>query len=48
MVIAGRRRHFDDNTYWIKGNKRGNEEVNLLHYDNLYNYAVDIIGKSTY
>lgn len=48
VVVAGRRCHFDDNTYWIKRNKRENEKINLLHYDNLYDYAVDIIGTSTY
>lgn len=47
-VIAGRRDDFDDNTYWHKRNMMDKEKINLLHFDNLYDYANSVIGKSTY
>lgn len=48
VVVAGRRTHFTDNTYWHKRNMMDKEKVNILHFDNLYEYANSIIGKSTY
>jgi len=47
-VVAGRRTDFDDNTYWHKRNFMENENINILHFDNLYAYSNYIIGKSTY
>lgn len=46
VVIAGRRTNFKSGTYRI-GRERAHE-VKLLHYDNLYDYAVDLVGQLTY
>ncbi|WP_245154071.1 Shedu anti-phage system protein SduA domain-containing protein [Jeotgalibacillus proteolyticus] len=51
VVIAGRRKDFEKNseiTYTIRHEKRKNEAIQLLHYDNLYDLARRISGKDSY
>jgi len=48
VVVAGRREDFDENTYRIKRRHKDNEKLCILHYDNLYDSALNIIGKATY
>ncbi|MCY9660983.1 hypothetical protein P5G65_29050 [Paenibacillus chondroitinus] len=48
IIQLSKREEFRDNTYWIKRNKREYVKINLLHYDNLYGYAVDIKEMSTH
>jgi hypothetical protein len=47
VVVAGRRKNFDENTNRIR-RKKINEGVLILHYDNLVDSARDIIGQATY
>ncbi|EGQ23769.1 hypothetical protein HMPREF9372_2653 [Sporosarcina newyorkensis 2681] len=46
-VIAGRRNDFNEKTYQLKRQKL-TEGILLLHYDNLYDSAMALIGESTY
>ena len=48
VVIAGRRDDFNNLTYIIKREMFKNENLLLLHYDNLVDFSVDVAGKSTY
>lgn len=47
VVIAGKRDNFSERTYQLKRQKQS-EKILLLHYDNLYDSAKALIGKSTY
>lgn len=47
-VVAGRRHDFNEKTYREKRRYKSNQKITLLHYDNLYDSAKDIIGKPTY
>jgi len=47
-VIAGRREDFNEKTYKIKRKYQESQKITLLHYDNLFDSANAIIGKSTY
>lgn len=46
-VVAGRRSDFNERTYQLKRQKTA-ENILLLHYDNLYDFANSLIGESTY
>lgn len=48
VVISGRRSDFKELTYNIKREKLKNEDILLLHYDNLIDFSKDIVGKATY
>lgn len=48
VVVAGRRGHFSENTYRKRRYKERNESIKLLHYDNLYDCALSVIGEATY
>ncbi|WP_171654151.1 Shedu anti-phage system protein SduA domain-containing protein [Paenibacillus foliorum] len=48
VVVGGRRTDFNEKTYRIKRRIREEQNIDLLHYDNLYDTAKDIIGKPTY
>lgn len=48
VVVAGRRDDFNERTYQLKRQKRLSENILLLHYDNLYDSAMALIGESTY
>lgn len=48
VVVAGRRENFDDLTYRIKREMDLNENIKLFHYDNLIDFAENIIGEASY
>lgn len=48
VVVAGRRDDFNEDTYCIKREHKKEQNITLLHYDNLIDFSKDIIGKSTY
>lgn len=48
VVIAGRRDDFNDNTYRIQRKTVTDQNILLLHYDNLLDSALEVIGSSTY
>ncbi|MFC9777163.1 Shedu anti-phage system protein SduA domain-containing protein [Paenibacillus chitinolyticus] len=48
VVVAGRRADFKEKTYRIKRRTKEEQKIELLHYDNLYDSAKSVIGKSTY
>lgn len=48
VVIAGRRDNFKENTYCIKREYKKDQNILLLHYDNLLNFSKNIIGKLSY
>lgn len=48
VVVAGRREDFNDRTYREKRAYKDNQKIELLHYDNLYDSAIAIIGNNTY
>lgn len=47
VVVAGRRDDFNEKTYRLKRELKDNR-ITLLHYDNLYDSARNVVGKSTY
>lgn len=51
VVVAGRRSDFDINkeiTYSIRREKKRTEAIELLHYDNLYDFTLSIIGNDSF
>lgn len=48
VVIAGRRKKFNELTYQIKREYMREQNILLMHYDNLVDQSNGIIGKSTY
>ncbi|GAA0783613.1 Shedu anti-phage system protein SduA domain-containing protein [Hathewaya limosa] len=48
VVIAGRRKNFKENTYCIKREHQKDQNILLLHYDNLLDFSKNIIGKLSY
>lgn len=48
VVVAGRRNNFNENTYNEKRRLKKEENINLLHYDNLIDLSRSTIGKNTY
>lgn len=48
VIIAGRRSDFNENTYNEKRRLNKEENINLLHYDNLIDLSRNTIGKITY
>ena len=48
VVVAGRRSDFTDKTYIIKRERKKSDDINIIHYDNLYDYSNNLIGKMTY
>lgn len=48
IVVAGRRSNFAPLTYAIKRELKKSDDITLLHYDNLVDYATALIGKVTY
>lgn len=51
VVVAGRRIDFEKNkeiTYAIRREKKRGEAIELLHYDNLYDFTISIIGNDSY
>jgi hypothetical protein len=48
VVIAGRRKDFNDKTYEIKRKFKKNNNINLMHYDNLIDAYKDLIREKNY
>lgn len=48
VVIAGRREDFTELTYTIKRERKKADDIEILHYDNLYDFANLLIGEVTY
>lgn len=48
VVISGRRSNFQDKTYSIKRERKKSDNIDIIHYDNLYDFSNNLIGKSTY
>ncbi|KLU65674.1 hypothetical protein DEAC_c23040 [Desulfosporosinus acididurans] len=48
VVIAGRRKDFNENLRWKKRKLAEDKKIVLMHYDNLYDYAIEAIGANTY
>jgi len=47
-VVAGRRNDFLEQTYWKQRKLKITQKINLLHYDNLLNYADNNIERNNY
>ena len=47
-VVAGRREHFSDNTRILQRRLERAQNIKLLHYDNLLDDAMRLIGHQTY
>lgn len=47
-VVAGRRTDFNDVTYRQKRSIKNQNNINLIHYDNLIDLSRNLIGKNTY
>lgn len=48
VVIAGRRSDFNEKLRWKKRKYAEDKKIILMHYDNLYDYAIETIGEKTY
>lgn len=48
VVVAGRRKDFSDKTRRIKRTKKRNDQIYLLHYDNIIDASEELIESSTY
>lgn len=48
VVVAGRRTDFSDKTYRMKRIKQRNDQIYLLHYDNIVDASEELIESSTY
>ncbi|WP_090739045.1 Shedu anti-phage system protein SduA domain-containing protein [Paenibacillus sp. Mc5Re-14] len=48
VVVAGRRTDFNEKTYRTKRRTKTEQNIELLHYDNLYDTAKEVVGKATY
>ena len=48
VVIAGRRSDFKDKTYIIKRERKKTDDINIIHYDSLFDFSNNLIGKITY
>lgn len=48
VVVAGMRKDFTDKTYRIAREHKEREKIQLLHYENLCDFSVQILNESTY
>lgn len=51
VVVAGRRDHYEFNkmkTYEIRRNEEKTSNIKIIHYDNLYDYALNMIDKDSF
>lgn len=44
-VVAGRRKHFNEKTYRLVRNEMKQTGIQIFHYDNLYDFANELIKK---
>lgn len=48
VVIYGRRSDFQYKTYIIKLERKEADDIDIIHYNNLYDFSNNLIGKLTY
>lgn len=48
VIVAGRRSDFNEKLRWKRRKLWENKNIVLMHYDNLYDCAIDAIGGNTY
>ncbi len=48
VVVVGRRSDYNEKLRWKRRNLLENKKIVLMHYDNLYDYAISVIGENTY
>ena len=48
VVVAGRWTDFRDKTYIIKRERKKADDIDIIHYDNLFDFSNNLIGKQTY
>lgn len=48
IVVAGRRKDFNNLTYTIRREYKQDKDIHILHYDNLYDYSNLLLGVNTY
>lgn len=48
IVVAGRRKDFNEKTYRLARLSKLENKIELLHYDNLYDSASGVLGRATY
>lgn len=48
VVVAGRREHFTDKTYRLQRSHSEQRKLLVLHYDNILDFAAEVIDKNTY
>jgi Domain of unknown function (DUF4263) len=48
IVVAGRRKDFNEKTYRLARLSKLENKIELLHYDNLYDSASGMLGRATY
>ncbi|WP_205514665.1 Shedu anti-phage system protein SduA domain-containing protein [Longitalea arenae] len=48
VVIAGRRKDFNEKTYRLQRNHSEQRKLQIFHYDNLIDFATEVIGKHAY
>lgn len=48
VVVAGRRTDFRDKTYIIKRERKKADDIDIIHYDNLFDFSNNLIGNQTY
>jgi hypothetical protein len=48
IVIAGRRKDFNDKTYRLARSSKEDNKIGVLHYDNVFDLAQNIMGKASY
>jgi len=48
VVIAGRRKDFNEKTYELKRKYLKRNNINIMHYDNLYDHFIDLTKHKNY
>lgn len=48
IVIAGMRSNFKEKTYRLARQSKEESKIDILHYENLYDYAEQVIGRPSY
>jgi hypothetical protein len=48
VVVSGMRSFFSEKTYRIAREYKDTDKIHLLHYNNLYDFAHQILDKPTY
>ncbi|MGR5907333.1 Shedu anti-phage system protein SduA domain-containing protein [Bacillus paranthracis] len=48
IVVAGKRENFNEKTYRLSRMSKLQDNTALLHYNNLYDKAIDLMNRATY